>query len=142
MRHSTITLTMDTYGHLFPGQEADTVARLPEMMGDVPEALQATGTEDPCPVAPTNAPTSSPTSSNAKTSRGESTERETMRNDRTRPGNANPLPGKMICDPVRADASSRKNAPGRTRTCDIGIRNPVLYPTELRARFHLGYRQR
>ena len=31
MRHSTITLTMDTYGHLFPGQEADAVGRLPEM---------------------------------------------------------------------------------------------------------------
>jgi len=28
MRHSTITLTMDTYGHLFPGQEADAVAGL------------------------------------------------------------------------------------------------------------------
>ena len=28
MRHSTITLTMDTYGHLFPGQEADAVARM------------------------------------------------------------------------------------------------------------------
>ena len=38
MRHSTITLTMDTYGHLFPGQEADAVARLPDMMGDDPEA--------------------------------------------------------------------------------------------------------
>ena len=46
MRHSTITLTMDTYGHLFPGQEADTVARLPAMMGDDPEALRATGTDD------------------------------------------------------------------------------------------------
>ena len=31
MRHSTITLTMDTYGHQFPGQEADAVGRLPEM---------------------------------------------------------------------------------------------------------------
>ena len=28
MRHSSITLTMDTYGHLFPGQEADAVAKL------------------------------------------------------------------------------------------------------------------
>jgi integrase len=44
MRHSTITLTMDRYGHLFPGQEADTVARLPAMMGDAPH-LKATGTE-------------------------------------------------------------------------------------------------
>jgi len=31
MRHSTITLTMDTYGHLFPGQEAEAVGKLPEM---------------------------------------------------------------------------------------------------------------
>ena len=29
-------------------------------------------------------------------------------------------------------------APDRIRTCDPGIRNPVLYPTELRARAH-GY---
>lgn len=33
MRHSTIVLTMDTYGHLFPGQEAETISRLPSMMG-------------------------------------------------------------------------------------------------------------
>lgn len=32
MRHSTIVLTMDTYGHLFPGQEAETISRLPKMM--------------------------------------------------------------------------------------------------------------
>ena len=25
------------------------------------------------------------------------------------------------------------NTPGRTRTCDLRIRNPLLYPTELRA---------
>ena len=36
MRHSTIMLTMDTYGHLFPGQEAETVARLPGMLGTAP----------------------------------------------------------------------------------------------------------
>ena len=36
MRHSTITLTIDTYGHLFPGQEADAVARFPAMMSDGP----------------------------------------------------------------------------------------------------------
>jgi len=32
MRHSTIVLTMDSYGHLFPGQEADTIARVPSLM--------------------------------------------------------------------------------------------------------------
>jgi hypothetical protein len=46
MRHSTITLTMDTYGHLFPGQDAATVARFPNMLSDEPEVLRATGTMD------------------------------------------------------------------------------------------------
>ena len=32
MRHSTITLTMDTYGHLFPGQESEAIATLPDMV--------------------------------------------------------------------------------------------------------------
>ncbi len=47
MRHSTIVLTMDTYGHLFPGQDAATVARLPNMMASEPMALRATGTDGP-----------------------------------------------------------------------------------------------
>jgi integrase len=49
MRHSSITLTMDTYGTLFPGQEADAVARLRDMMApatDQPEVMRATGTDD------------------------------------------------------------------------------------------------
>ncbi len=46
MRHSTIVLTMDTYGHLFPGEEAATIARLPSMLTDRPEAIRATGTTD------------------------------------------------------------------------------------------------
>ena len=32
MRHSSITLTMDAYGHLFPGQVSEAVKKLPEMM--------------------------------------------------------------------------------------------------------------
>jgi len=43
MRHSSITLTMDTYGHMFPGQEAETVARLPRMMN---RPVRATGTAE------------------------------------------------------------------------------------------------
>ena len=31
LRHSSITLTMDTYGHLFPGQEAEAIASLPRL---------------------------------------------------------------------------------------------------------------
>ena len=33
MRHSSITLTMDTYGYLLLDQGAETIARLPEMLG-------------------------------------------------------------------------------------------------------------
>ena len=47
MRHSSITLTMDTYGHLFPGQEADAVAQMRDMLyGRRPDTLLATGTDD------------------------------------------------------------------------------------------------
>jgi integrase len=46
MRHQSITLTMDTYGHLFPGQEADAVAQMRQMLVDPPEALRATGTDN------------------------------------------------------------------------------------------------
>jgi len=42
MRHSTITLTADTYGHLAKGEEAETVARLPGF--DRPDRLAQTGT--------------------------------------------------------------------------------------------------
>ena len=31
------------------------------------------------------------------------------------------------------DIGSETNAPGRIRTCDLRIRNPLLYPAELRA---------
>jgi hypothetical protein len=43
MRHSRIVVTMDTYGHLLRGQEADTVAKLPAMLGEGPKQLRATG---------------------------------------------------------------------------------------------------
>ncbi|MDC0936197.1 site-specific integrase [Pirellulales bacterium] len=51
MRHQSITLTMDTYGHLFPGQEANAVGRLRSMLtassDTLPsEVLRATGTDD------------------------------------------------------------------------------------------------
>jgi integrase len=42
MRHSSIVLTMDTYGHLFPGQEAETISRLPTMMGGSAADLSTT----------------------------------------------------------------------------------------------------
>jgi integrase len=50
MRHSTITLTMDTYGHLLPDQHAEAVGGMSAMMGaEMP--LKATGTIDSTPSA-------------------------------------------------------------------------------------------
>ncbi len=49
MRHSTIKLTLDTYGHLLPGQEAEAVHGLGQFFSpvcDAPEALRMTGTDD------------------------------------------------------------------------------------------------
>lgn len=43
MRHSTITLTLDTYGHLLPDEAAETVFRMPVV---ATVALQLTGTDD------------------------------------------------------------------------------------------------
>jgi hypothetical protein len=45
MRHSSIMLTMDTYGHLFPGQAAATVQRL-AIYHPQAEVLRMTGTDD------------------------------------------------------------------------------------------------
>jgi integrase len=42
MRHSQITLTMDTYGHLFPGDEAAAVDKLGLLMGCVSKAVAET----------------------------------------------------------------------------------------------------
>ena len=45
MRHADIKLTLDKYGHLFPGSEADAVAKL-RFAFHSNAALLATGTED------------------------------------------------------------------------------------------------
>ena len=46
MRHSTITLTMDRYTHAFKSDEADAVAKLPDLSGATGQPARATGTDD------------------------------------------------------------------------------------------------
>jgi len=55
MRHQSITLTMDTYGHLFPDQEAEAVGRVRQMLLDPPEILRAPGTSNQAAEAPHSA---------------------------------------------------------------------------------------
>ncbi len=47
MRHSTIALTMDTYGHLIEGAEANVVVANADMTS-VPAVLAVTGTDGTC----------------------------------------------------------------------------------------------
>jgi len=47
MRHCSITLTMDTYGHLIAGAEAEAVVANADMTA-VPGILAATGTDGAC----------------------------------------------------------------------------------------------
>ncbi len=46
MRHCSITLTMDTYGHLFPGQAADAVSKIGTFFGSEDGQLPVTNTGD------------------------------------------------------------------------------------------------
>jgi len=120
MRHSTITLTMDTYGHLFPGAEADAVNKMPE----VPyiETLRATGTDGE-------------TSQSART-QSHPLGHETMRNaatechERVTPqksaGVQKPLQNKGKSDSVRRGATASDDSGDWTRTSDLRAMNPLL----------------
>ena len=46
MRHSPVSLRMDTDGHLFPGEAADAVRRLTSFTGPASEQLAATGRDN------------------------------------------------------------------------------------------------
>ena len=121
MQHQSITLTTDTYGHLFPGQEAESVGRMQPMLGDhqtAPEALRATGTDN-------------------QTAKGaQQSERETWRSattgcERETEGYAQKKTPKTLRiadlgDGVRRDATNRESSGGGTRTPDTRIMIPLL----------------
>ena len=120
MRHSTITLTMDTYGHLFPGQEADAVDQLRKMLAVPPEALQATGTD--------NATADTPQSAQHQAQQsGRETQRShaTRGDDRTKPSaqqeSPKPLQIADLGDVLLPDAMGCESRRGGIRTPDQGI---------------------
>ena len=128
MRHSTITLTMDTYGHLFPGQEADAVAGMRDVLfalPELPEALRATGTDHAAADSPE-------TALHLAQQLGRETPRSDAKgcDDRTKPAaqteSPKPLQIADLGDDVRSDAKENESRPGRTRTRDQGIMSPLL----------------
>ncbi len=125
MRHSAITLTMDTYGHLFPGQEAKTVARFGDLMGDGPEALQATGTADATASARYRHQPKSQ-QSECFSQRAGASQCDKSDNTPSPPSARNPLETAGISDTVRRDATGNDTAPRRARTYDLLIKNQLL----------------
>ena len=121
MRHSSITLTMDTYGHLFPGQNAETVHRMPDMSGPDPEVLRATGT-----AGDTADPQQIP----------QQLQHEAMREHASlcdKPSDASAsthgrkaMTGNTVRDGMRDDATGSKNWPGRARTCNLLIQSQAF----------------
>jgi integrase len=112
MRHKDINLTMTRYGHSLRGRQAEAVAKLPDLSLEVCQVKRATGTDDSTAKGPTDlarnlallvAPSCTTLHGSAQTTR------------------------------VGAVENGVLNAPGGIRTPDRRIRNPLLYPTELRA---------
>ena len=146
MRHQSITLTMDTYGHRFPGQEADAVARLQELLYGPPGAMRATGTDhatadnadnDNAPASPLSrrelpAHMHTRARQDRAQRKAQQLARETSRDDaklcdekasgRDESSSHNPLRIADLGNGVRGDAKHHESSGGGTQTPDTLIR--------------------
>ena len=119
------SMTMDTYRHLFPGQEAETVARLPDMLAGPADALQATGIDTK------TAGGGSARAGYAQYAKGEN-RRPLVVIDRIQDegppesDERNPLPQSILGGHRRGLAKAGESRPGRGRTSDQGIMSPLL----------------
>jgi site-specific recombinase XerD len=143
MRHSDINLTMSRYTHVLSGQESKAIEALPDLMAPSQEShrAKATGTDnkkvDTARKSAYKKLTKKVVSDGAQLSSigdhnglvgAEDSAEEGASNSSDEAGlDANCLGVSPVGTP------SKSNTPGRTRTCDLRIRNPLLYPTELRA---------
>ena len=119
MRHSAITLTMDTYGHLLPGEEAETIGRMPGF--DRTEPLAQTGTADCC----------------TRVSNRSAKQRDSVQSGAVGEGaeaNADPIPFPVKSafqatnrGSMRAKTPANQSTPQRTRTFDPLIKSQLLY---------------
>jgi integrase len=110
MRHSSITLTMDTYGHLLPDQHADAIRGMANMLASA-SPMAATGT------AGATAPGAAPGTQNG------ANPCEPMRAD----DETDNIP-RTLEFPRESDDHNAKNGigPSRIRTCNQGIMSPLL----------------
>ena len=126
MRHSTITLTMDTYGHLFPGSEFDAVAQMRDMFTGPSEALRATGTDDVAVQDIENQRSAWRSAQGAKRCVDNATGCDEGTKPTAQKKTPKPLQLAHLGDDVRSDAKRNENRPGEIRTPDQGIMSPLL----------------
>ena len=125
LRHSSITLSMDTYGHLFPGQAESAVNKLHATMVGPSVSLLATGTEAASAVTPELAQRL------AQRAGDETLQNHASRCDATDPIRAQTKPPKSrpvadLSGVVRPDATPGTSSGGGTRTPDTRIMIPLL----------------
>jgi len=130
MRHSTITLTMDTYGHMFPGVEADSVDALASMFNpttEEPSILRMTGTEYARPKPAKGGEVAAHLQrAGCDTVRSSAAGRKTESAETEEDSRRNPLAVATLGDAVRPGAAPCESSPGGTRTPDQGIMSPLL----------------
>jgi len=127
MRHSDYRLTLKHYTTLTLSDSAAAMKRLPGIAK--PEVAQATGTLG----AGADDPQQIPQQSAHETARDGATDRNSSVRSAPSPNGRNGLESATLRDETRPAASVRTGAPAWTRTRDRRIRNPMLYPAELRA---------
>jgi len=129
MRHQSITLTMDRYMHLFPGQAAAAVDRMRGLLESPSEALRSTGTDN----APADTLTSAQRQAQRQAQRAGREPRNTGAtrcDERTKPAaqreSSKPLRVADLGDDVRRNATQCTSSGGGTRTPDTRIMIPLL----------------
>jgi integrase len=110
MRHSCITLTMDTYGHLLPDQHADAIGGMASMMAPT-MPLAATGSVNATAVGAAAAKRK-----DATVSAKECASLRTASADEAERTEHKPLQIAELCESVREDAAESESASCRART--------------------------
>ncbi len=137
MRHSNIDLTMSRYTHIFGGQESEAVAKLPDLSLPSRQNQKATGTNDePITGAYKKLTKNSCFDGLSASLIGTANDWKNQKGGETGAAAKSLQTSHLSTDKEHmspGDIDSNVNTPGRTRTCDLRIRNPLLCPTELRA---------
>jgi integrase len=129
MRHSDIKLTLQTYGHLFPGAEATAIRNL-QIPGSGTARMKATGTDgrQPTPNQSARAGASAEGAKRSDLTQNETKTREEISDMQEQKSQAKQRGNRIF--PMQF-----KSAPARTRTLDPLIKSQLLYRLSYKGNF-------